>query len=341
MLEPRRQVLFNPGPVNLAPAIKENLFNVELCHRQPEFDALAASVRARLAGMLGFDPGVYRMSLLHGSGSLAVQAALSSLVRGRVLVVRNGVYGDRMADTLRQLPDTEVRVLGYRTGQPVDLGQLDESCSRDPVDWVAIVHHETTTGLLNPLAAVSQIATARGSKLVVDAVSSVGAHPVDVGAEAVCFNSSKCLEALPGIGAVAWKADLPLYPTLGVLDVGGYAEGMPTTPNVQAFVALDIALDLMAGEDRPARYRRLAEHVWHSGSRSFEPMLPESHRSNVLTSFLLGGRDADDLFERALKYGFVIYQGQGPLRSQIFRVANMGAAMDEDTITDLFDVLAR
>ena len=134
MLPPRRQVLFNPGPVNLAPAVKENLFNVELCHRQPEFDALAASVRARLAGMLGFDPGTYRMSLLHGSGSLAVQAALSSLVRGRVLVVRNGVYGDRMADTLRQLPDTDVKVLGYPTGQPVDLDQLDELCSNHPVE---------------------------------------------------------------------------------------------------------------------------------------------------------------------------------------------------------------
>jgi 2-aminoethylphosphonate-pyruvate transaminase len=341
VLEPRRQVLFNPGPVNLAAAVKENLFNVELCHRQPEFDALAASVRDRLAGILGFDPGIYRMSLLHGSGSLAVQAALSSLVRGRVLVVRNGVYGDRMADTLRQLPETEVKVLGYETGQPVDLGQLDEMCSGHPLDWVAIVHHETTTGLLNPLAAVSQITAARGSKLVVDAVSSVGAHAVDVGAEAVCFNSSKCLESLPGIGAVAWKADLPVHPTFGVLDVGAYAEGMPTTPNVQAFVALDIALDLMAVEDRAARYRRLAEYVWHYGSHSFEPLLPEGHRSNVLTSFLLGGRDPDDLFERALKHGFVIYQGQGPLRSQIFRVANMGAAMNEDSISDLFKVLAQ
>jgi 2-aminoethylphosphonate-pyruvate transaminase len=341
MLEPRRQVLFNPGPVNLASAIKENLFNVELCHRQPEFDALAASIRARLAGMLGFDPAVYHMSLLHGSGSLAVQAALSSLVRGRVLVVRNGVYGDRMADTLRQLPDTDVHVVDSGTGQPADLDQLSELCSGDPVDWVAIVHHETTTGLLNPLGSVRQITAAHGCKLVVDAVSSAGAHRVDAGAEAVCFNSSKCLESLPGIGIVAWKSALPVHSTFGVLDLGAYAEGMPTTPNVQAYVALDIALDLMAAEDRPARYRRLAEHVWHAGSRAFEPLLPEVHRSHVLTSFLLDGRDPDGLFERALKHGYVIYQGQGALRSQIFRVANMGTAMDEGTVTDLFDVLAQ
>jgi aspartate aminotransferase-like enzyme len=85
VLEPRQQVLFNPGPVNLAPAVNQNLFNIELGHRQPEFEALATSIRSRLAGMLGFDPGIYHMSLLHGSGSLAVQAVLSSLVRGRAL----------------------------------------------------------------------------------------------------------------------------------------------------------------------------------------------------------------------------------------------------------------
>ncbi len=341
MLEPRRQVLFNPGPVNLSSAIKDNLFNVELSHRQPEFDELAASIRARLAVMLGFDQETYRMSLLHGSGSLAVQAALSSLVRGRVLVVRNGVYGDRIAETLRQLPDTDVTVLDRGTGRPVDLDELDELFSRQLIDWLAIVHHETTTGLLNPLEPISQITAAHGCKLFVDAVSSVGAHSVDVGAEVLCFNSSKCLESLPGIGAVAWKADLRVHPTLGVLDVAAYATGVPTTPNVQAFIALDIALDLMAGEDRPARYRRLAEHMWRSGSRSFEPLLAEPHRSNVLTSFLLGGRDPDDLFERALKHGFVTYPGQGALRTQIFRVANMGAAIDENIITELFDVLAQ
>jgi 2-aminoethylphosphonate-pyruvate transaminase len=341
MLERRQQVLFNPGPVNLAAAVKDNLFNIELCHRQPEFDALAESVRGRLASQLGLPEAVYCMSLLHGSGTLAVQAALASLVRGRVLVVRNGVYGDRMAETLRQLPDTDVQVLDPGTGRPVDLDELAGVCSSRRFDWVAIVHHETTTGLLNPLASVAQITSTHGCKLVVDAVSSVGAHAVDVGAEVVCFNSSKCLEGLPGIGAVAWKPELTVYPTLGVLDVGAYATGMPTTPNVQAFIALDIALDLMSNEDRPGRYGRLARHVWQAGSRSFDPLLPEEHRSHVLSSFRLDGRDPDDFFQRALKHGFVIYQGQGPLRSEIFRVANMGVAINEEIITELFDVLAQ
>ena len=119
-----------------------------------------------------------------------------------------------------------------------------------------------------------------------------------------------------------------------------YAQGTPSTPNVQAFVALDIALELLATEDRPARYRRLAAKVWEAGGRDFAPLLPEAHRSHVLTAFRLDGHDPDELFRRALGRGYVIYRGQGDLRDQIFRVANLGAAIDEATIEDLFATVA-
>ena len=109
---------------------------------------------------------------------------------------------------------------------------------------------------------------------------------------------------------------------------------------MQAFVALDVALDLLANEDRPARYRAPRPAVWEAGAPSFEPLLPEPDRSHVLTSFRLGGRDPDELDARAREHGYVIYHGQGELRGEIFRVANMGAAIDEPTIDDLFEVLA-
>jgi aspartate aminotransferase-like enzyme len=106
-------------------------------------------------------------------------------------------------------------------------------------------------------------------------------------------------------------------------------------------VALDVALDLLLAEDRPARYRRLARRVWASGGEAFDLYLPEADRSHVLTAFRLDGRDPDGLLDRALERGYVIYPGQGELRAQIFRVANMGSAIDEERIDDLFQVLAR
>ena len=338
MLPRRQQVLFNPGPVNLDPAIKDNLFNVELCHREPEFDRLAASIRPRLLAAAGFPSG-FEVSLMHGSGTLAVDAALASLVRGRVLVVDNGLYCRRISTTLAGLDGAEVVAHTLGTGRPVDLAELAPLIARTAPDWVAIVHHETTTGLLNPLADIAGLCAEQGTRLFVDAVSSLGAHPIDPRADVVCFNSSKCLESLPGIAGVLWRSDLPTHVTVPVLDVGAYARGMASTPNVQAYVALDIALDLLGGEDRPARYERLAQHVWATGGEHFELLLDEPHRSHVLTSFRLGGRTIDDLFFRAYEHGMVIYPGQAELRDEIFRVANMGALMDRDTIDELFTVL--
>ena len=339
MLPPRHQVLFNPGPVNLDPAIKDNLFNVELCHREPEFDRLAASIRRRLLAAIGFPPG-FELSLMHGSGTLAVDAALASLVRGRVLVVHNGLYCQRIATTLAGVDGVEVIEHRLGTGGPVVLDDLAQVSRRVAPDWVAVVHHETTTGLLNPLADIAGLCAETGARLFVDAVSSLGAHPLDPRADVVCFNSSKCLESLPGIAGILWRADLTVHPTIPVLDVSAYARGMASTPNVQAYVALDIALDVLAGEDRPARYERLARHVWASGAEHFELLLDERHRSHVLTSFRLGRHTIDELFGRAYERGMVIYPGQAELRDEIFRVANMGALIDAGTIDELFAVLS-
>ncbi len=340
MLERRRQLLFNPGPVNLDPLIRENLFNVELCHREPEFDELASSIRARLLDLFGFGESAFEVSLLHGSGTLAVDAALASLVRGRVLVVNNGLYCQRILQTLSCFDGAETIDHHLGIGTPVDLDALSSRLEQEQPEWVAVVHHETTTGLLNPLGPIADWCAASGARLFVDAVSSLGAHPVDHRADVVCFNSSKCLESLPGIAGVLWRPDLELHRTVPVLNVGAYAHGMASTPNVQAYVALDIALDLLAGEDRSARYERLARHVWHVGGATFELLLEEPDRSSVLTAFRLGGRTIDDLFSRAYREAMVIYPGQAHLRDEIFRVANMGALIDEPAIDRLFEVLA-
>jgi 2-aminoethylphosphonate-pyruvate transaminase len=340
MLERRRQLLFNPGPVNLDPVIQENLFNVELCHREPQFDELALSIRARLLDRLGFGAAAFEVSLLHGSGTLAVDAALASLVRGRVLVINNGLYCQRILETLSRFDDVDTIDDGLGIGAQVDLDTLSLRLEQVHPDWVAMVHHETTTGLLNPLGPIADRCAAFGARLFVDAVSSLGAHPVDRRADVICFNSSKCLESLPGIAGVLWRPGLELYRTVPVLNVGAYAHGMASTPNVQAYVALDIALDLLANEDRAARYERLARHVWSVGGASFELLLDEPDRSSVLTAFRLGGRTIDDLFTRAYSQGMVIYPGQAHLRDEIFRVANMGALIDEPAIERLFEVLA-
>ncbi len=338
-MRPRDYVLFNPGPVNLHPRIKETLFDVELCHRQPEFRELWMRVRDRLYKAAGLTPQTHRLSLLHGSGALAVDASLVSLVRHRVLVIENGVYGERMRKTLEGIEAAAVETLSWGWGAPPDLDYLATRLEKFKPDWVTVVHHETTTGLLNPLEPIANLVKRTGARLLVDAVGSFAAHQVDTRADVICFSSNRGLESLPGIAGVFWRNDVAARSSVPYLDLGMYAHGIPSTPNVQAFIALETALEILACEDRPARYARLARAVWAHGSRHFEPLLPEGLRSNVLTAFRCGDRRPTELAERAHEHGFVIFEGQGKLASEIFRVSNLGAEMTEERIQMLFDVL--
>jgi 2-aminoethylphosphonate-pyruvate transaminase len=339
-LAPRTQVLFNPGPVNLDAEVRSHLFDVELCHRQDEFESLLAAVELGLFAAAELSADTYALGLLHGSGSLAVDAALATFVRGKVLVLDNGVYCTRLATTSAALGN-EVVTVALGTGTPVDLDAAAAALSRHRPDWLLVVHHETTTGLLNPLAALAALAREHGAQLLVDAVSSLGVHSVDVDADVVCFNSGKCLEALPGVAGVFHRHGLAHHPTVPVLDVVAHTGALPSTPNVAAFVSLGIMLDLHGTGSRRERYERLARHVWAAGvGAGFAPLLAEEHRSHVLAAFRLPNANADELAARALTHGYVVYHGQGALRGSVLRVANMGAAVDEAVITDLFRVLS-
>jgi 2-aminoethylphosphonate-pyruvate transaminase len=335
-----RFVLFSPGPVNVADAVRERVHDVELSHRQPEFEELLERVRRTLHAELGMPPASHNLTLLPGSGTLAVEAGLASLVRGRVLVVDNGQYCARIAKALAAIDGADPIVHAAGLGVPPDLDRVEADVAREPPAWIAMVHHETTSGLLNPLGAIASIAERHGCRLFVDAVSAAGAHPLDARADVVCLNSNKCLESYPGVAGVFWRRDLAPYPALRSLDVDLNLAGTRSTPNVQALIALDAALELLAAEDRPARYARLASAVRREAEPHFEPLLPAADRSNVLTAFRVDGRDADALLARARDHGYVLYPGRGELRGEVFSVANMGALIDEACIADLFSVLA-
>lgn len=150
-------------------------------------------------------------------------------------------------------------------GGHVDLEALEADVARTGAQWLAAVHHETTTGLLNPIADIADMAERHDARLFLDA------------------NSNKCLESLPGIAGVFWRAGLTSHATVPVLDETAYAAGIPSTPHVLAFIALDVALDLLTQEGRPARYARLARSVWEAADGRFAPLLDERDRSNVLT----------------------------------------------------------
>ncbi|HZP43766.1 MAG TPA: aminotransferase class V-fold PLP-dependent enzyme [Candidatus Binatia bacterium] len=341
-------ILLNPGPVNVSARVTAALARGDMCHREPECDALLASIRARL--LAAFAPaGGFTAVVLTGSGTAALEAAVTSVLspRGRLVVVANGVYGERiaaMADAAR-LPATVVQ--GRWTDVP-DVAAVERAIAAPDVEAVAVVHHETTTGLLNPVATVGRLARSAGKLLLVDSVSGLGGEPLDldaVGADLVVGTAGKCIQAFPGMSFVLVReavmerlAAYParsLYLSLPLYEASRRRGTVPYTPAVQLAYAFDEALAELLEEGvaaRAARYAAAAALLRDGFARlGLRFLLPPERRSSSITSLWFpAGVDYVALHDGLKARGFVIYEGQGRLAREIFRVANMGALARAD-----------
>lgn len=337
-----RLILLNPGPVNVSPRVRRALRGPDLCHREPEFAAVVASIRERLTRCFG-GGAEYAAVVLTGSGTGAVETMVASGVGGgHLLVIDNGVYGQRLLDMAHAhgIPADAVR---SSWTAPLPLDAVEAALGANPrIEAIAIVHHETTTGLLNPVGAVGALARRYGKRLLVDSVSGLGGDDLDLATDGVDLcagTANKCIQGLPGMSFVLVRR--ALVPALAAFAPRTVYLHLPThlaaqdkgsmlfTLAVPIACAFDTALAELEDETvarRIARYRRAAEFL-RDGFRALglECLVPAGSRSNSLTALRLPqGHDYAALHARLKERGFVIYEGQGQLQSSIFRVANMG-----------------
>jgi 2-aminoethylphosphonate-pyruvate transaminase len=339
----RPQVLLNPGPALTSDGVKRAAAGVDLCHREPEFTLLDTAIREKLRRVaeVGDD---WAVALVSGSGTAANEAAVRAAVRpgGRMLVVVNGVYGERLlAMAQRAGIPTVVSERGWT--EPADPDEVAALLSaEDDIDALAVVHHETTTGLLNPVTEIAAAGRAAGVRVVVDGISSFGAEELELEGSGIDFltcTSNKCLQGLPGAAfalvSPAGLARIAEAPSTSVyLDLAGYLRGVetnsvPFTPAIPALASLDAALDavlLLGPAELRRRYAELAatlDEVFDG--LGLEPIVPLGHRSRTVRSVPLpAGVDYGPLHDELKRHGYVIYAGQGRLASEIFRVCCMG-----------------
>jgi 2-aminoethylphosphonate-pyruvate transaminase len=339
-------ILLNPGPVNVSPRVTAALGRGDLCHREPEYADLQDRIRARL--VRAFAPGGrYTAVLITGSGTAALEAAVTSVLseRGRLVVVSNGVYGERIAAmaAAARLPHT---VVESPWTEPPDLGAVERALRAPDVEAVAVVHHETTTGLVNPVAEVGRLARAHGKLVVVDSVSGLAGDALDLElADLVVGTGGKCIQAFPGMAFVLVRDDAmarlarhprrSLYLSLTVHHEAQERRTVPFTPAVQLAYALDEALAELLEEGvaaRIARYGAAAALLRGGFERlGLDFVLPSARRSNSITSLRLPpGQTYPSLHDGLKERGFVVYEGQGRLAREIFRVANMGHLVRRD-----------
>jgi 2-aminoethylphosphonate-pyruvate transaminase len=344
----RRPLLLTPGPVELSPGVKAALCECEISHRGPAFSTLLRGLASSCRELLGAPR--HRIAFLSGSSTCGMEAGLTSTVPrgGRVLVLVNGTFGSRLGEIL------DCHGIGYATldfgfAGSIALPRVARALATGgPWHTLAMAHHETSSGILNPIAAVGRLARRHGVRFYVDATSSAGVEDLDLTRDGidVCVTSSgKCLHSAPGVSIVCAAAHLLEGGTSAAstfyLDLRRYVDYLersgqtPFTPSVPLFTALECAVRELTAETVAGRRRRYLKRrraiVAGAGLLGLRPLpLPRgAAAASLVTLELPRGVDFSSLAGQLLERGYVVYGCKPPLQDRYFQVAVMGEFADE------------
>ena len=336
--------LLCPGPCSTSPRVKQALARQDISHRDQAFVDVLGRVVERLKGVAGA-PG--NEVLVTGGGATAVtEAVLATFVAQdeRLLVVSNGAFGERIAE-MAQCLGIHMSHLRYDWGEPIVLEQVQGMLDGDPrIRAVAMVHHETSVGRLNPVNEVGRLLAPRHIRYFVDVVSSLGAEDFDMvrsRASVAIGSANKCLHGVAGAAFVVvrkelWQETAHVRPRSMFLDLRRYRTAFkdngqtPFTPPVTAVVALDAALAELEAEGgvpaRRASYQALNARL-RAGLLGLGLKLrydgPGS-ASSLTVAQLPSGLSFDSFNHDLRTRGFLVYRGKGPVSHDSFLVANMG-----------------
>jgi aspartate aminotransferase-like enzyme len=353
-------LLLNPGPVPLADEVRRAMAEPVVSHRSADFEAVYERAsdglryvfeNSSLDGSRTAEGGI--PLIFNGTATMAMEAAVANLAGedDEVVALVNGKFGRRFA----RIADRHASVTAVESewGDPLDLDAAVEAITRDTT-VVTMVHNETSTGLLNPVAAVGELAAEHDASFVVDGVTSLGGDEFridDWGIDVAITDAQKALAAPPGTSAMyateraigAFDGDdAPFYEDLDWHVRKAAANQTPFTSAVPLFRGLAVAVENIVEEgmpDRIARHRRQArafrEGFSAMGLESFPETDEHTDYSNTVTAIQLprGAREDPGAFVDAVAARNVsISGGQAHLGGQIFRVSNMGNPSDEDIV---------
>ncbi|WP_413430980.1 2-aminoethylphosphonate--pyruvate transaminase [Crateriforma spongiae] len=344
-------LLLTPGPLTTSRCVRQSMLR-DYCTWDADYNQLVADLRNRLVTLAGGGDR-HTAVLMQGSGTFSVEATIGSVIPpgGKLLVISNGAYGRRMTQIARRLSidHTECWLGETRVADPADVRQALQD---DPaITHVAIVHCETSTGMLNPIESIGAVCRQMGKVYIVDAMSSFGGIPMSmesVGADFMISSANKCIQGVPGFGfviadrdrlseTVGWarSLSLDLYDQWSEMESkGGKWRYTSPTHVVRAFVQAMDELDAEGGvAARHQRYcenhRRLVDGVAAFGITA---LLPAAIQSPIITSFLYPDVDGfafGDFYQALKQRRFVIYPGKVS-DAQTFRIGNIGHVFPED-----------
>ncbi|MGY3911968.1 2-aminoethylphosphonate--pyruvate transaminase [Aeromonas piscicola] len=357
-------LLLTPGPLSTTSTVRAAMLQ-DSCTWDADYNLGVVEPIRRELVRLATGPEYesdYSAVLLQGSGSYVVESVLGSAIGADecLLIINNGAYGARMGEMARCLGLRHHELDCGETTRP-EPAAIEAMLARHPeITHLAMVHCETTTGMLNPLDEVAALCQRCGIRLIVDAMSSFGGIPIDMGRLGIEFlisSANKCIQGVPGFGFViarraaltacagrARSVSLDLHAQWQTMEQqGGKWRFTSPTHTVLAFAQALRELDEEGGI--AARHQRYSENqrtlVDGMAALGFAPLLPEKWQSPIITAFYSPAHPDyrfADFYQRLKAQGFVIYPGKVS-QADCFRIGNIGDVTPE-RVRDLLAAMA-
>lgn len=342
-----QNLLFCPGPVNLDHSVWKSMIK-NIGHREAEFSVLLKDINAKLLKVFEVkNPRLFHPMIITGSGTAANETVIATFHNKKVLVITNGEFGERLL-AIAKLHCSRTQAISFAWGEQFDLTRIESVIKKSNIDVIVMVHHETSTGMLNPLERIGAFAKKYDAELFVDTVSSSPVEKLDLENWNVTYctaSSGKAISALPGLGIILARTSAleklkmqsakMMYLDLNKLYLFSKKQlQTPNTPAVHLFFSLDAALTniLTIGLSawREKVNRRAAQMRVSLVSLGLSPLLRGEEMSSVLTTVRLPRNVTFKHLKDVLrKRKIVIYGGKGPLKNKFFQIGHIGNLSDK------------
>lgn len=343
--------LLTPGPLTTTDTVKKEMM-FDHCTWDEDYKQITRKIRKDLLKLAQVSPEEYTAVLMQGSGTFGVESVLSSVVgaEDKLLIIANGAYGERMADIAKH-NGISYAVYHQTYDKVPDAAEVERILQEDAaITHVAMVHSETTSGILNDIEAVARVVKETERIFIVDAMSSFGGVEIPVaewGIDFIISSANKCIQGVPGFSFIiarkkllqeskgkAHSLSLDLYDQWKTMEVDGKWRFTSPTHVVLAFAKAMEELEIEGGIC--ARNKRYTENnhllIQRMKELGIQTYIGEQYQGPIITTFLFP-KNADVTFSEMYEYikeqGYAIYPGK-VTEAETFRIGNIGEIYKED-----------
>lgn len=347
----KKYKLLTPGPLTTTETVKKEMM-FDHCTWDDDYKKITQKIRRQLLQLAHVSEDAYTAVLMQGSGSFGVESVLTSVVgpEDKLLIVANGAYGKRMEEMAKHSQLNYAIYLEHYDQIP-DAAKIEEMLREDSsITHVAMVHSETTSGILNDIEAVGKVVKAAGCTFIVDAMSSFGGMEIPVadwGIDFIISSANKCIQGVPGFSFIianrqklmesngkARSLSLDLYDQWKTMEVDGKWRFTSPTHVVLAFSKALEELEEEGGiEARHRRYqennRLLIQKMKEMGIRTY---IGAEHQGPIITTFFYPENhnfSFQEMYQYIKERGYAIYPGK-VTEADTFRIGNIGEIYPED-----------